>query len=1032
MNLKKENLRQVLFYFYRSSLILLSKLSKEFRFFYLIYIKRDKSCRKIYSGWYVITIKDEKSKCKINSVNKLFSNIKKNKLTENYSEIKKEKTNPIREEISIGINWKEKYFDLKIQFINLQKQFANLKKQFFILEKKFRQQYFKFGTTRAVAVFLCIALIITAGWQMIWNMSRAAAAATWGFTSAGDYTAAANVEVDAADNNLARLKSNYTLGTDWIATNGNGYDWKYRQEISVDNSQAEYDFSNYQLRVALTSANFDFSIPDSQGNDIRFTGALARTNYASETARLNAQGSNEVSYYKESYDQSAKTAVFWVKLPNIYSFWGVSTENSGTDNKVKVDDVSGFPDPADFPNGEMPVTVKDTSNSETNYITAINADTKELTFKNNFAVSYLTSKTAQVKYIEDEQVYLYYGNSNATVSTQVTIGSMFGEANLQGLWKLDENTGTAATDYSGNSNVGAITSATWSTSGKFGNTLSFDGSNDLVHIHNVSGGLNLGTSPATYSAWIYQTGGNNNYVIGAGNGDNIAMQIYTGQVWCYFGESSSHGYIGSNAAQISAGNWYNVVCTRDGSGFGMYVNGASVPFTAYGPSTVDMSAAFVNIGVGRESGWWWQGLIDDVAIYNRAFSTDEVLAQYNLRLLISTIQPSQSLYPSIWQYQRAITIDNSSGGALTDFQIKISLAAGNFNFSHANSNGSDIRFTDSDTTTELDYWIESYNSADQAATIWVKVPSISASSTKTIYMYHGNAGAGNVASGTDTFVLFDNFDDGQLSSIWTFANNGNSANTYYETTNPGKMILTTASSDMYGGTYSFSQLRLTTIPEGDFEAIVEMNAAGVANYEIWGIGGSTDGNNFFRVGKGYHSGFGNKTIHFGKMLSGSPAEAGVSHSADFAYLKIRRVGTTYTSYWTDDLSSWTQIGTSQSFTPATFGLFGIKTTAVSMSQTFDNFRIRKYASTEPTTTVNSETNVAWPSSEVAKLTVVNNTGQNYASLSSFTQTLGSGNAGSVKYQISNNGTNWYWYNSGTGDWEAASSLLQTNTASDVN
>ncbi|MDD3102263.1 MAG: DUF2341 domain-containing protein [Patescibacteria group bacterium] len=300
-----------------------------------------------------------------------------------------------------------------------------------------------------------------------------------------------------------------------------------------------------------------------------------------------------------------------------------------------------------------------------------------------------------------------------------------------------------------------------------------------------------------------------------------------------------------------------------------------------------------------------------------------------------TDSPSISNWAPIlgsWQYQWPLTINNT-GGALSDYQFKIDdldtqalVLAGKMEDDCA-----DIRFIDSDGTTALNYWIESGTCNTATTDIWVKVPSISASSTKTIYLYYGNAEAENAASGDDTFVFFDDFEDGVLKSGWTFTNNGNGANTYSEITNSGKMTLTTASSDMYGGTYNFSQLRLTTIPDGDFEAILEINAAGVANYEIWGMGGSTDGNNFFRVGKGYHSGYGNKTIHFGKMLSGSPTEAGVSHSADFAYLKIRRVGTTYTSYWTDDLSSWTQIGSSQTFTPATFGLFGIKTTAGSMS-----------------------------------------------------------------------------------------------------
>jgi len=58
----------------------------------------------------------------------------------------------------------------------------------------------------------------------------------------------------------------------------------------------------------------------------------------------------------------------------------------------------------------------------------------------------------------------------------------------------------------------------------------------------------------------------------------------------------------------------------------------------------------------------------------------------------------------------------------------------------------DIRFTDSDATTLLNYWIESgCNSA--STKIWVKVPSIPASSTKTIYVYYGNPSATSASNG---------------------------------------------------------------------------------------------------------------------------------------------------------------------------------------------------------------------------------------------------------------------------------------------
>ncbi len=94
-----------------------------------------------------------------------------------------------------------------------------------------------------------------------------------------------------------------------------------------------------------------------------------------------------------------------------------------------------------------------------------------------------------------------------------------------------------------------------------------------------------------------------------------------------------------------------------------------------------------------------------------------------------------------WSYRRPIYIQENSGNTLTDYQIKVVLNSTNFDFSKAKPDGSDIRFTDSDGLTLLNYWIEKWNSTNQQAVIWIKVPLINASENKTIYMYYGNPNA---------------------------------------------------------------------------------------------------------------------------------------------------------------------------------------------------------------------------------------------------------------------------------------------------
>jgi len=75
----------------------------------------------------------------------------------------------------------------------------------------------------------------------------------------------------------------------------------------------------------------------------------------------------------------------------------------------------------------------------------------------------------------------------------------------------------------------------------------------------------------------------------------------------------------------------------------------------------------------------------------------------------------------------------------------------------------DIRFTDSDGTTELDYWMEDKVDGDYAI-FWVKVPNIPAyPDTTTIYIYYGNPSATTKSNGADTFIVFDDFEDTDFS-----------------------------------------------------------------------------------------------------------------------------------------------------------------------------------------------------------------------------------------------------------------------------
>jgi len=130
-----------------------------------------------------------------------------------------------------------------------------------------------------------------------------------------------------------------------------------------------------------------------------------------------------------------------------------------------------------------------------------------------------------------------------------------------------------------------------------------------------------------------------------------------------------------------------------------------------------------------------------------------------------------------WVYKRPITVTNSSGSALTNYQIKLSLttaALGN-PYTHIKTDGSDVRFMDSNVTTEYSYWNEAWNNTS-TSTIWVKIPSLATGDT-TINMYYGNPSATNSSSGDNTFVFFDDFRGTTINATkWTELDTKNAIN----------------------------------------------------------------------------------------------------------------------------------------------------------------------------------------------------------------------------------------------------------------
>jgi hypothetical protein len=82
----------------------------------------------------------------------------------------------------------------------------------------------------------------------------------------------------------------------------------------------------------------------------------------------------------------------------------------------------------------------------------------------------------------------------------------------------------------------------------------------------------------------------------------------------------------SNTAAV-AGEWYHVVGTYDGNVMKLYINGEEAASNTIGSHTID--ATTVGLWIGWMSGYW-DGNLDEVAIYNAALSPTTVESHYNL------------------------------------------------------------------------------------------------------------------------------------------------------------------------------------------------------------------------------------------------------------------------------------------------------------------------------------------------------------------------------------------------------------------
>jgi hypothetical protein len=205
---------------------------------------------------------------------------------------------------------------------------------------------------------------------------------------------------------------------------------------------------------------------------------------------------------------------------------------------------------------------------------------------------------------------------------------------LVAYWPFNGN----ANDESGSSNHGTVYGASLTTDrcGRPNSAYSFDGEDDYIEVgHDPS--LNVGTGDFTICCWLFMdqypvidvriVGKFSRYRTGPIHADNYGYTLVvwsTGIARVGVGEAGTGEGVGS-LEPLDTGRWIFLTGVRSGGVLSLYVDGeiqGSVGSSRNGDNevTVEIGASKIDISDVR----WFEGCLDDIRIYNRALSTDEI------------------------------------------------------------------------------------------------------------------------------------------------------------------------------------------------------------------------------------------------------------------------------------------------------------------------------------------------------------------------------------------------------------------------
>jgi hypothetical protein len=191
--------------------------------------------------------------------------------------------------------------------------------------------------------------------------------------------------------------------------------------------------------------------------------------------------------------------------------------------------------------------------------------------------------------------------------------------NLVGYWHLNGNANDSSSYYMHGTVHGG---ASW-VSGEIGQALSLDGDNDYVDINAYTPSFSV----TTWELWFkVNVSGASGTLISNDNGTGLGRPIFE-----LLGGALRVGHFEpendfDNIFTPAPDTWYHVAMVHSTSQIEVFVNGVSKGTVNGSYSTGTSDVEFGRRGSG--AGYYFNGVIDEIRVYNRAFTASEILQHY--------------------------------------------------------------------------------------------------------------------------------------------------------------------------------------------------------------------------------------------------------------------------------------------------------------------------------------------------------------------------------------------------------------------